>query len=984
MKNIRKLILVVCLLTSVGAFAAWQLPVYNYPFTVYNGGTQNWQICQQKNGWMYFANNYGLLEFDGNEWSLYGIWNSTVIRSVEIAPDGSIYVGGSNEFGRFTSNTFGSLSYEPLSLDVPEPYKNYGEIWNIHLIHNTLYLQSRNYIFKKDLNTGTYEVIEPKSRIYCSAKIRDGLFVATASGIFLVTGNQLNALQGSEQLRGYEIRSLQPLGDNSILIGTDFNGLFIFNGIEIKPFKTDADTFIKANQLYSMAVNEKYIAVGTVLKGLVIMDLSGRKCQYLSTENGLQNNTILSMMFDKGGNLWMGLDQGIDKAIVNSPVRQLYNNLNSKGAGYSSLIDGDELYVGTNQGLYYADYPISTDSYITELRLIEESMGQVWEVNKVDNTIFCCHNRGLFEVKNKRLRLLLNGEGFWRVRPLPGNNNVVIAGSYSGFYVLKKENGQFKLHAKLKNISLTAKSFEIDTNNRIWVITEKGLERLTLNAEMDECSSELLLTRLHDREYLSLSKLDDRIIVSSNLAYEYEENASGDVRNFVTDKSNNLCRDSAFFNRLMGEYSNYVVVTEDDRKNIWFISDRALHVSIYDEECGDYKHPAVRVWNSQHFFIDGFAFLYPIGNGQLMMGCLGGFALADVNNVETTVVENGHALIKRIYSTSPKDSVVYGQSFPIRHKDVRIAYKNNSIRVEFGAAASFNEVIEYRCRLEGYENGFSAWSKNTVKEYTSLPEGKYTFMLQARNNMNPNLSNAEVTFYVLPPWYRSWWGYCLWALLVVYIVFIVYRYFMRKVERSKKHLERMKDEEMRRQEQRYKDEAHQREKEILRLKNEQIAFELKNKSQELSNVLLNHLNKNEMVKDIKHDLTKISQDLKNEDAKGASKRLLALQSKLTQSIEQEINWDKFTENFDLVNDNYLRRLGEHYPWMNSNERRLCVYIKMGLQTKEIAPILNLSIRGVEMLRYRMRKKMQLPRGEELEMHLRMFMDDVKTGEPEQK
>ena len=410
---------------------------------------------------------------------------------------------------------------------------------------------------------------------------------------------------------------MQPLGDNSILIGTDFNGLFIFNGIEIKPFKTDADTFIKANQLYSMAVNEKYIAVGTVLKGLVIMDLSGRKCQYLSTENGLQNNTILSMMFDKGGNLWMGLDQGIDKAIVNAPVRQLYNNLNSRGAGYSSLIDGDELYVGTNQGLYYADYPISTDSYITELRLIEESMGQVWEVNKVDNTIFCCHNRGLFEVKNKRLRLLLNGEGFWRVRPLPGNNNVVIAGSYSGFYVLKKENGQFKLHAKLKNISLTAKSFEIDTNNRIWVITEKGLERLTLNAEMDECSSELLLTRLHDREYLSLSKLDDRIIVSSNLAYEYEENASGDVRNFVTDKSNNLCRDSAFFNRLMGEYSNYVVVTEDDRKNIWFISDRALHVSIYDEECGDYKHPAVRVWNSQHFFIDGFAFLYPIGNGVM-------------------------------------------------------------------------------------------------------------------------------------------------------------------------------------------------------------------------------------------------------------------------------------------------------------------------------------------------------------------------------
>lgn len=984
MKNIRNIILFACLLTSVCAFAAWQLPVYNYPFTVYNGGTQNWQVRQQKNGWMYFANNYGLLEFDGNEWSLYGIWNSTVIRSVEIAPDGSIYVGGSNEFGRFTSNTFGSLSYEPLSLDVPEPYKNFGEIWNIHLIHNTLYLQSRNYIFKKDLNSGSYEVIEPKSRIYCSAKIRDGLFVATASDIFLVTGNQLNALQGSEQLRGYEIRSLQPLGDNSILIGTDFNGLFIFNGNEIKPFRTDADAFIKANQLYSMAINEKYIAIGTVLKGLVIMDLSGKKCQYLSTENGLQNNTILSMSFDAGGNLWMGLDQGIDKVIVNSSVRQLYNSLNSKGAGYSSLIDGHKLYVGTNQGLYYTDYPISNSSYITDLQLVEGSMGQVWEVSIVGGTIFCCHNRGLFTLEDRRLKILLNGEGFWRIRQLPGNEKIVIAGSYSGFYVLKQENGKFKLHAKLQNVSLTAKSFEIDTNNRIWVITDKGLERLTLNAEMNECSSELLLTRLHDHEYLSLSKLDDRIIVSSNLAHEFEGKISGEVRNFVTDKSNNLSRDSVFFNQLVGEYGNYVVVTEDDCKNIWFISDRALYVSLYDEEKGHYKQPSIRIWNSQHFFIDGFAYLYPIGNGQLMMGCLGGFAMADVNNVPISSERSRYALIKRIYSTSPKDSVVYGQSYPIRHKDVRIAYKNNSIRVEFGAAANFNEVIEYRCRLVGYDDGFSAWTRNTVKEYTSLPEGKYTFKLQARNNMNPTLSNAEVTFYVLPPWYRSWWGYCIWLVLAAYVLFIIYRYFMRKVERSKRALERMKDEEMRQQEQKYKDEAHQREKEILRLKNEQIAFELKNKSQELSNVLLNHLNKNEMVKDIKHDLAKIGQDLKNEDAKSASKRLVALQSKLTQSIEQEINWEKFTENFDLVNDNYLRRLGEHYPWMNSNERRLCVYIKMGLQTKEIAPILNLSIRGVEMLRYRMRKKMHLQHGEELELHLRMFMDETKTGEADTK
>ena len=100
----------------------------NYFQKEYNGGTQSWQIKQQQNGWMYFANNYGLLEYDGNSWQTYGIWNSTVIRSLEIDNKGTIYVGGADEYGKFTPNKFGSLDYTPLSNTIPQRYKTFGEV----------------------------------------------------------------------------------------------------------------------------------------------------------------------------------------------------------------------------------------------------------------------------------------------------------------------------------------------------------------------------------------------------------------------------------------------------------------------------------------------------------------------------------------------------------------------------------------------------------------------------------------------------------------------------------------------------------------------------------------------------------------------------------------------------------------------------------------------------------------------------------------
>ncbi len=97
-------------------------------------------------------------------------------------------------------------------------------------------------------------------------------------------------------------------------------------------------------------------------------------------------------------------------------------------------------------------------------------------------------------------------------------------------------------------------------------------------------------------------------------------------------------------------------------------------------------------------------------------------------------------------------------------------------------------------------------------------------------------------------------------------------------------------------------------------------------------------------------------------------RLQNLLQRLATNTDGTVDWSRFEDNFDIVNDQFIRRLTAKYPWLNKQEKRLCVYIKMGLQTKEIAPLLNISPRGVEMMRYRLRQKMGLDTQRNLKMY----------------
>lgn len=124
----RTIITILCLIPLFAFSTTWERKVTNYDKTIYLVGQQNWMIDQGANGWLYIANTNGLLEYDGVYWNLYPA-NNRIVRSIKVTGD-RIYTGGSSEFGYFTPQPDGILTYKSLSHHIPEWA---GEAWNIEV-----------------------------------------------------------------------------------------------------------------------------------------------------------------------------------------------------------------------------------------------------------------------------------------------------------------------------------------------------------------------------------------------------------------------------------------------------------------------------------------------------------------------------------------------------------------------------------------------------------------------------------------------------------------------------------------------------------------------------------------------------------------------------------------------------------------------------------------------------------------------------------
>lgn len=933
--------------------------IKNFNRDIYTAGSQNWDVGQDKNGFMYFANNGGILEFDGNNWQLYKVPNESVVRSVGIGNDNRIYAGAYNEVGYLERMTNGKLKYHSLVDLIPASYRNFNEIWRIFQTDFGIVFQSFTYVFI--LKKNKIQVLKPISNFGFSFYIGGKYYIVDRErGILLYKNGALTPLINDSQFSDTEIRFILPHKDNQLIIGTLNKGIFQFNGKTLSPWKTKVNQLLFTNQLFSgVSLDDGNFAFGSIQDGIFISNSEGNILQHINRIKGLQNNTILSLFRDKSDNLWLGLDNGISYIEISSPITYL-NYCYGIETGYASIVYNNILYLGTNQGLFAKKLDQLNNYSETDLkfRLIEGTEGQVWCLKVIDNNLFCGHNNGVFLIGGFSSHKISTVRGGWNFMQISTDKNKILCGTYSGLTLLEKSPGtrnNWRFIKKIPGFNESSKVVFEDNDKAVWISHGyKGIYRLELTFNLDSVTNIRLFTKndgLPEKLPYNLSEIDNTLLITTNNGI------------FTYDNITKKLTKSQKYNQFFQANSNISQIIPDPKGNLWYFADGRMGVYRLLED-GSYKEIFIPFLKFSPNLVPAFEHLYPFDNKNVFIGIQNGFVHYDPS-ISKDYNSSFNTYIRKIRLLKQKSDSIYsyrgnkGQSESDIRKQFSIPHRYNSLAFSFSAPFYEDpDKIEYRYRLVGYDDSWSLWDLRNFKEFTNLREGMYTFEVQAINLYKNTSVTDSFSFYIKPPFYRSKMAYAAYILLIVSIFVGNIIYFRRRIERARRREKLRHEKKMITREQEYKEESLQAEKEIELLKNEKLINEIKHKNKELANSTMHLIQKNKFLSSIKNEINNLVESNIDNSQKSVFKRLLR---HIDKDINNEKYWKVFDDYFDEVHQDFLTRMKEKHKNLTPKELRLCAYLRMNLSSKEIAVLMNISIRGVEVSRYRLRKKLEIER-----------------------
>ncbi len=951
---VRRLLFIVCLIISEMA-ALSEIKdigtplIRNFSKQQYRAGTQSWDIAQDQRGFMYFANNEGLLVFDGVQWQLYKMPNSSMVRSIYIDENGNIYVGAYNEIGRMVIGANGRLVYESLKDKIPQQFRNFDDVWNIMPFQDRIVFQSYNgiYVLNKDQS---FTILKAPSRFPNSFNIKGHLyFNDVENGLFEFDGKYLIPLKGSNKLVGKDINSVMPFGDgNEILIGTLGKGLFIYDGSGLREWNVPVNEMLKKSQIFSATtLQDIYYAFGTIQNGVIIIDRDGKLVQHINNKNGLQNNTILTTFADRSGNLWLGLDNGIDYVTTNSPVTFL-KHPDGLGAGYASLIHKGKLYLGTNQGLFVTDW--NDGEKVTNYRLISGTYGQVWYLGVHNNVLLCGHNNGTYIIDGESAQIISDIPGGWRYHIFKNNTGYMIGGTYSGPVLFKWENNTWKFDRRISGFNESFRVFEEDDNGNIWMSHGfKGIFKVRLNDRLDSVVSSRFYSQADGfpTSYnLNVFKIGGKIIFTSNIdgVFEY-------------DLQTDAFKPSAYFNQLFSPLKGISYLKEDPRGNLWYVSNNRIGVFRKQEDLS-FQHVTSPFTILAGKFINGFEYVYLYSDDDLFIGIEDGFAHYSPNAYYLSYPEFS-AYITEATVINLDSTFYYGNPGKNDETEYSFPYNKNHFRFSYSTPVYDNPGnIEYSYKLSGSDYDWSDWSSSFSHEFSRLPEGTYVFMVKARNQLGNESLTDQVEFTILPPWYKSLVAYISYIILILAFLLLLAWAIHKRVDALNRR-ERLKQlKAYREKEKEYIRQALLSEKEIISMKNERLRLEMIQRDKELANQAMSMIRKNEFLTKLKDELQNLRKSVHDENT---NEKVIGIISKINKEVGHNKQREVFDRAFDEVHEDFMNRLKSRYPALTPTELRLCAFLKMNISTKEIAPLMNISVRGVEICRYRVRKKLGIDR-----------------------
>ncbi|MFT7497752.1 MAG: AraC family chitin signaling transcriptional activator [Porticoccaceae bacterium] len=900
-------------------------PIEVYNAKDYNAENQNWAISQGDNQHIYIANNKGLLEFDGAKWELYLTPNKAILRSV-CAINNRIYTGSYMDFGYWEKDKNNSLVYMSLSDELNIPLIEDEQFWKIVPIDDWILFQSLNRIYIYNTINKSYKFISSDTSITGIYKFNNDIYFQEINkGLYILKNGTAKLISENDILKDNIIVNIFNQ-NNSLLILTQDKGFYTLINNELLLSNKFNNEIILNSSIYSgVELRNGRLLLGTISDGLIEVGKSGKIHYQINNSNGLSNNTVLSVFEDKENNVWLALDKGINCINFNSPYR-IFNDKNEiLGTVYASRIFDNNLYIGSNQGLFYK--PLNSDSDFT---FIEGTQGQIWCLIEYDNTLFCGSNFGTFIIKGKSAKKISNVQGTWDIKPIVNNPNLLLQGNYNGLNILEKKGNSWGYRNKIQGFDISSRHFELLSDSEIFVNHEyKGVYQLKIDKEFLKINKIEKNNSINKSQHSSIFRYNNKIMYSNdNGIFQFSDGV--------------FTKDSLLSNIYKkGGYISGKTVFDASHNDLWVFTEKNINKISPGILSNQPTVMSVPIPYRLRNGFSGYENIIHVKNDEYLMGTSSGYIIIDLERLESA--DKTYSIeITQIKGVKHKNNDTY-QFININEKGEFENIDNNFKFFYSVPDYGKYQEIQYQYRLDGMYDEWSDWSTSPTAVFKNLPFGKYTF--EVRGKVAEKLTSSKsYLFEIIRPWYLSNF------LIVIYIVGLIllltilhnsYKIYYKRqriklLEKSQRELQ-LKELES--------------EQQIMYFKNENLEKDIDSKSRELAVSTMSLIKKNEFLSNIKNVLNALKD----------SNEVKSVIKLIDKNITSNDDWKLFEEAFNNADKDFLDKIKSKHQELSPNDLRLCAYLRLNLSSKEIAPLLNISHRSVEVKRYRLRKKMNLSR-----------------------
>lgn len=816
-----------------------------------------------------------------------------------------IYTGSYQEFGYWKRDSKGEMQYTSLMSLLNKSLES-EEFWEIISHKNAIYFRSFGAIY--EYKNDEIRVVR-KVGVNKMVIYNDRLLIPIPKiGLhYLNPDGSIDPLKNQEILKGKKVLDIEVDG-SELLIGTK-DKLFKFDGETcfLYPNSQLNHELAEFEFNHIMRIGENDLLLATVRNGILHHDIETGRTKTYNRENGLQNNTVLGMAF-REGKLWLALDDGIDEVDLAFPVRFFTDHTGELGAVYDLAFHDGALFAASNTGVYSINNP--------GILMMEGGQGHTWNLEIINRKLYANHNSGTFKIENQQVTPIDTRTGSFQITKSPFHNKYFI-GTYTGISIYDPSENSL---LPLPGVKFPVKRLLFEDSSTVWAEhANKGIYRIGLTKDLTNTTF-LQQIGYDEIDYrANVFKIDGQICVLKNRDwYRY----------------NKLMDTLEVFEGLR-EFENHELLLEDV-DGYWF-SNRTNSSVVFTNFKNDKIRISFEELNKRP--VKGNEAMVKAGDSIYYLTLKDGFARIDLQGL--IQYRKNQSFQKPFFKAFQDEDFRYDLS-----SSPSLPYKSSRVITIRAGHPGSNASLYYE--LEGNQS-MKGKIKNGNFTFQNLPHGDYLVNLFA---MDPQGKNSEITsmsFTVEAPWYLSTFSKTLYVLGFLLIALVIYLLNKRKLQKHRHFLE-----------QKLQKEHKER---LERLEKKRLEDEIMMKRKELANTTLMAAKKNEVLMDIQGELNKDRDKFTNQY------RLKHIMNKINKAIKNKDEWQVFETNFKEVHEDFSKDLLREFPKLTVKDLKLCSYLKMNLTSKEIAPLMGKSVRGVEVHRYRLRKKMDLDSQENLSAFL---------------